>query len=644
MKEYNGNFEIKVEDKLKSDLKKDIVKYCTYGKWTKTQERKQFFLITFCAFFIISIIFFVFSRDKFDTESLICFVASILSFAVSIILIVMYWFISYKQNKVLEYVPKTIQKIYNLENNNLLHTVKILLKNNYDNKFIYECAYKFIKHEKKIDLEQRIKNLDYKLSQKIVENEQKKYKEKAYLIISQATDLLEKKSTENKEINVSKDSAENKEISVNKDESFYELKTKHGIKSNAYDNIISTLKSQNINEEEILYVLKERIKINPNQSDVNVEEKAKDILHKFYNKQEKLEKDRLFRKKYFKELEKKVIYFLNNKELITIIDNFVKSSEISGLEYRASIAILDDLKMKFEDVDFTNENTMKYTLKTSLRSSCHPLIKSVSKFDYRGNITHEFNRNQGIINSEDNKLGFLFNAIKNNGMIDKYKNDFKLIYYILLSERNRNIKLETLNNYESKYDLKNTTNDECIEKLYRISVGENVIKEIISLRTYIANDDLIYEDCFAGDKVDQVILKIKEKELLNKLSKNFVEPIISMSEIDLMSGSEFENFVAKLFRKMGYSTRVTKTSGDQGIDVVATKGDDIVAIQAKCYSDVVGNHAIMEAVAGMKYYNANICMVITNRTFTKSAIELANANNVKLWDRKTLKEKIDEVF
>jgi restriction system protein len=48
----------------------------------------------------------------------------------------------------------------------------------------------------------------------------------------------------------------------------------------------------------------------------------------------------------------------------------------------------------------------------------------------------------------------------------------------------------------------------------------------------------------------------------------------------------------------------------------------------------------MEAVAGMKYYNANKCMVITNSTFTKSAQELAKVNNVELWDRQILKEKL----
>ena len=80
------------------------------------------------------------------------------------------------------------------------------------------------------------------------------------------------------------------------------------------------------------------------------------------------------------------------------------------------------------------------------------------------------------------------------------------------------------------------------------------------------------------------------------------------------------------------------------VDVIAEKGDVKIAIQTKCYNGVVGNSAIQEIVAGMKYYDADKAMVITNSTFTRSAIELADKNDVQLWDRKTLIEKIDEVL
>lgn len=111
-----------------------------------------------------------------------------------------------------------------------------------------------------------------------------------------------------------------------------------------------------------------------------------------------------------------------------------------------------------------------------------------------------------------------------------------------------------------------------------------------------------------------------------------------------MNGCDFENFVALLFTKMGYETIVTKGSGDQGIDVIAEKNNVKIGVQAKCYSGSVSNSAIQEVVAGAQHYGCDKSIVITNNVFSKSAIDLAQSNNVILWDRTILKDKIIEVF
>lgn len=115
---------------------------------------------------------------------------------------------------------------------------------------------------------------------------------------------------------------------------------------------------------------------------------------------------------------------------------------------------------------------------------------------------------------------------------------------------------------------------------------------------------------------------------------------ITIADIDSMDGNEFENFVAELFKKLGYNARVTKASGDQGVDVIAIRGEKRLAIQAKCYSGIVGNHAVMEVVAGMKCYGCNFSMVVTNSTFSPQAKEMAKVNRVELWDRYDLIEQL----
>lgn len=75
-----------------------------------------------------------------------------------------------------------------------------------------------------------------------------------------------------------------------------------------------------------------------------------------------------------------------------------------------------------------------------------------------------------------------------------------------------------------------------------------------------------------------------------------------------------------------------------GADVIAYKDNVKYVIQVKFYSNPVGNKAVQEVVASIGMYKADQGIVVTNSTFTSSAVELANANNIELVDG----EKIEE--
>ena len=62
--------------------------------------------------------------------------------------------------------------------------------------------------------------------------------------------------------------------------------------------------------------------------------------------------------------------------------------------------------------------------------------------------------------------------------------------------------------------------------------------------------------------------------------------------------------------------------------------------QAKRYLDVsVGNEAVQQAVAAMKFYDCNKAMVITtSANFTNEAIALAKANSTELVSKARLSE------
>lgn len=115
------------------------------------------------------------------------------------------------------------------------------------------------------------------------------------------------------------------------------------------------------------------------------------------------------------------------------------------------------------------------------------------------------------------------------------------------------------------------------------------------------------------------------------------------AHFDNMDGLEFEKFCAGLLEKNGYNNiSVTKGSADQGVDIIAFRDGVKYGIQCKCYSSYIGNKAVQEIYAGKHFYHCHVGIVLTNRFFTSSAIELAEQNGIILWDRNKLMEMINK--
>lgn len=116
----------------------------------------------------------------------------------------------------------------------------------------------------------------------------------------------------------------------------------------------------------------------------------------------------------------------------------------------------------------------------------------------------------------------------------------------------------------------------------------------------------------------------------------------NISEVDKMSGEDFERFLGELFKGRGFKVSYTAVSGDYGADLILKDGRDVIAVQAKRYSSSVGVKAVQEIIGAIKMYKATEAWVVTNSTFTKQAIKLADINDVYLIDRQELIDMILE--
>lgn len=102
---------------------------------------------------------------------------------------------------------------------------------------------------------------------------------------------------------------------------------------------------------------------------------------------------------------------------------------------------------------------------------------------------------------------------------------------------------------------------------------------------------------------------------------------------DSMDGTSFEYYVAQLLIDRGYTNVSLTEHYDYGVDIIAEKDGIRWGIQAKRYSDLVKADAVRQVVTGLKLYECDRAMVITNSTFSNVAKRLADGNDCVLVDR-----------
>jgi restriction system protein len=97
-----------------------------------------------------------------------------------------------------------------------------------------------------------------------------------------------------------------------------------------------------------------------------------------------------------------------------------------------------------------------------------------------------------------------------------------------------------------------------------------------------------------------------------------------------MSGTEFEDYVARIARSSGAPVIMTSTTGDWGVDIIVGRRPNRVAIQCKRQARPVGAGAIQEVVAGAPMHDCTRTLVVTNHEFTPAARKLAGLHGCEL--------------
>lgn len=104
--------------------------------------------------------------------------------------------------------------------------------------------------------------------------------------------------------------------------------------------------------------------------------------------------------------------------------------------------------------------------------------------------------------------------------------------------------------------------------------------------------------------------------------------------IDTLSGVDFEKFVAEYYKTMGYKTEITQASHDNGVDILATKNNKMLCVEAKRRTKKINKNVVLSVHYGMEHvYKGDKAVIFTNTELTDQARATAKDKNVYYIDR-----------
>ena len=115
----------------------------------------------------------------------------------------------------------------------------------------------------------------------------------------------------------------------------------------------------------------------------------------------------------------------------------------------------------------------------------------------------------------------------------------------------------------------------------------------------------------------------------------------SLSDLKRMHPFKFEDYIAKLYKNMGYSVKQTKRTGDGGKDMIATKNGQTYFVECKRYSDPINVHKMRDFVGACVLGGKDVKGIyVTTSSFTNDAKSAANRIGIQMIDGNKLMSMI----
>lgn len=122
-------------------------------------------------------------------------------------------------------------------------------------------------------------------------------------------------------------------------------------------------------------------------------------------------------------------------------------------------------------------------------------------------------------------------------------------------------------------------------------------------------------------------------ELRRKSLKQRQLKLKTLEELKEMNPYKFEDYVASIYRKLGYDVVQTKRTGDGGKDIIIKKDGQIYYVECKRYEKPIESKRMRDFIGACAIGGDHIKGIyVTTSSYTKDAITAARAKDIEMID------------
>lgn len=250
-------------------------------------------------------------------------------------------------------------------------------------------------------------------------------------------------------------------------------------------------------------------------------------------------------------------------------------------------------------------------------------------------------------------------------MVNKILNDPYMEIDMIYRHFNGNVPMVMIEPNRNHFGLNDSAEEELQQESHKITLKYNTILTVLYIIGYIITA-LIYKNCLGvigfwgvcvyplftygwaapvffsiigGNGIERLCNRKKQQTALYKRYKQYTDQLKAytywqkVKSLDYwmnLDGHQFEEAVARVFRKQGYQAQVSKQGGDGGIDIVLIMNDHRIAVQCKAHKKQIGPSVARDLYGTMLHFGYTEGMIVSRSGFTLGVEDFVRGKNIKL--------------